>query len=133
VIVFLDAAIVIYFVEQPATWGSRAAARIAAIRAGRNQLAVSDLVRMECFTGPLKNSNLAFLNAFTAFFGLADVKVLAITPSVCDRAARVRATHNFKPLDSLHLAAAVEHGCDQFLTNDQQLARFADIAVEVLT
>jgi predicted nucleic acid-binding protein len=34
--------------------------------------------------------------------------------------------------DSLHLAAAVEGGCDRFLTNDARLSRFPDIPVEVL-
>jgi predicted nucleic acid-binding protein len=34
--------------------------------------------------------------------------------------------------DALHLAAAIEFGCDVFLTNDNQLAAFPDIAIEVL-
>ncbi len=35
--------------------------------------------------------------------------------------------------DCLHLAAAIEHGCGLFLTNDAQLPRCSAIAVEVLT
>ncbi|HEX4610339.1 MAG TPA: hypothetical protein VH092_19270 [Urbifossiella sp.] len=34
--------------------------------------------------------------------------------------------------DALHLAAAIESGCDRFLTNDGQLANFPDILVEEL-
>jgi len=34
--------------------------------------------------------------------------------------------------DALHIAAAIESGCDLFLTNDNQLANFSDIAIEVL-
>jgi predicted nucleic acid-binding protein len=34
--------------------------------------------------------------------------------------------------NAFHLAAAVEFGCDVFLTNDNQLANFPDITVEVL-
>jgi predicted nucleic acid-binding protein len=34
--------------------------------------------------------------------------------------------------DAIHLAAAIETGCDVFLTNDNQLANFLDITVEVL-
>jgi hypothetical protein len=33
----------------------------------------------------------------------------------------------------LHLAAAIEGGCDRLLTNDYRLSRCTDIAVEVLT
>jgi predicted nucleic acid-binding protein len=38
-----------------------------------------------------------------------------------------------KPLDSLHLAAAVEHRCTLFLTGDVQLKRFPEIPVEILS
>ena len=34
--------------------------------------------------------------------------------------------------DALHLAAAIEFGCEVFLTNDNQLANFPDITVEEL-
>ena len=37
-----------------------------------------------------------------------------------------------KLADALHLAAAIEFGCDEFLTNDNQLANFPDITVEEL-
>jgi predicted nucleic acid-binding protein len=130
-IVFLDANPVISFIEQPAVWGTIATARIAALRVAGHLLAVSDLVRMECQVGPLKAGDAVRLNAFLTFFASRDVNVLPVTAGVCDRAARIRATCNLKPLDSLHLAAAVEHGCGLFLTADARLARFPDIAVEV--
>jgi predicted nucleic acid-binding protein len=131
-IVFLDANPVIYFIEQPPVWGPKATARIAAFRAAGEQLAVSDLIRMECLVGPLKRADATTLNDFLAFFAAPDVQTLAVKAGVCDRAARIRATYNFKPLDSLHLAAAVEHGCGLFLTADARLARFPDITIEVL-
>jgi hypothetical protein len=65
VIVFLNAAPVIYFVEQPPVWGRNATARIAALRAGGDRLAVSDLVRMECLVGPLKAADATRVAAFT--------------------------------------------------------------------
>jgi predicted nucleic acid-binding protein len=34
--------------------------------------------------------------------------------------------------DALHLAAAIESGCDAFLTNDDQLRNFPDLTVEEL-
>ena len=39
--------------------------------------------------------------------------------------------YGFKPLDALHLAAAVEHGCTRFLSIDV-LKKFPDILVELL-
>jgi predicted nucleic acid-binding protein len=51
---------------------------------------------------------------------------------VCERAARIRATHRFQSPDALHLAVAVENNCGLFLTNDIRLQHFPDLAVEIL-
>jgi uncharacterized protein len=131
--VFLDTNLVIYFIEQPPIWGAKTTARIAALLASDERLAINDLVRMECQVGPLKAGDHLLLNKFHIFFASPDVQVLALTSAICDGAARIRALYNFKPLDSLHLATAVEAGCTLFLTNDAALARFPDIRVEVLT
>lgn len=49
-----------------------------------------------------------------------------------DRATEIRARHGFKTPDAIHLACAVTTKCDLFLTNDKQLERFKEIAVEVV-
>lgn len=131
--VFLDTNIVIYFVEQTPAWGAKVRARVAVLRAAGDRLAISDLVRMECRVGPLRTGNTTLLGDFVNFFNDPDVSVFAATPAVCDRAAEIRALYNFKPLDALHLAAAVLNGCGLFLTHDARLSRFPDITVEVLS
>lgn len=130
--VYLDTSPVIYFVEQPPVWGVRATARITSLVASGERLALSDLTRMECRAGPLKANDRARLQDFDDFFALPDVQVFPLTSAVCDRAAQIRATYNFKPLDCLHLAAAVEDGCTLFLTNDTRLRQFSGLTVEVL-
>jgi predicted nucleic acid-binding protein len=87
---------------------------------------------MECLVGPLKANDAGLLANYIAFFRSPDVSVLPVSPPVCDRAARVRAQYGFRPLDSLHLAAAVEHGCMRFLSSDAQLKRFLHIPVETV-
>ena len=130
--VFLDTNTTIYFVEQTPGWGAKVTTRISGCRAAGESLAVSDLVRRECMVGPLKQNDQKRLADFTSFFAAPDMAVLPITPAVCDRAALIRAQYGFKPLDCLHLAAAVEHRCVRFLTNDAPLQKFRDIAVELI-
>lgn len=130
--VFLDTCLVIYLIEQPPTWGPKATARIAALLAAGERLAVSDLVRMECQVGPLKSGDHLLLAKIATFFASPDVQVLPVSAAACDRAATVRARHGFRALASLHLAAAVEHGCTTFLTNDARLSGFPDVTVEIL-
>jgi predicted nucleic acid-binding protein len=133
VIVFLDTNIVIYSVERNLVWGPKVAVRLAALKGAGDEAAISDLIRMECRVGPLKSGNMVRLNEFDAFFASPEVQVFPATAAVCDRASEIRAAHGFKPLDALHLAAAIENHCGLFLTNDTRLSRFAGIPIEVLT
>lgn len=131
--VFLDANLIIYFVERTPFWGQKASARLAALRAVGESFAVTELVRMECLVGPIKAGDANRLADVTAFFAAPNLVLLPITTAVAQRGAALRATHKFQPLDALHLAAAIEHGCGLFLTNDVNLKKCTDIAVEVLT
>jgi predicted nucleic acid-binding protein len=131
--VFLDANIVIYLIERTPDRGLAAAKCIQNLIAQGQRLVVSDLVRMECRVRPLRLNDAVTLSAFDGYFSSEDVDVTTITAAVCDRAAAIRAQYNFHPMDSLHLAAAVEHGCQRFLTHDLRLQSFSDINIEVLS
>lgn len=132
-IVCLDANIIIYYVERNPVWEPKVSARLKAIAAAGDSLAASDAALLECLVGPFQSGDSATLADYQKFFGSPDVQMLAVTPTVWQCAARLRAAFNLKPLDSIHLASAVEHGCGLFLTNDAPLARCTAIAVEVLT
>jgi uncharacterized protein len=131
--VYLDANIVIYLVENHPVWGPKALARITQLRASGDQIAVGDASRLECLVGPYILSDPKILADYSAFFQAPDMTVFPLTAAVCEQAARIRATYSVKPLDALHLATAIEHGCGLFLTNDSQLQKCALITVEVLT
>jgi predicted nucleic acid-binding protein len=131
--VFLDTNIVIYLIERTPNLGPVAAKCIQSLIIQGQRLVVSDLVRMECRVRPLRLNDAITLSAFDGYFGSEDVDVATITAAVCDRAAAIRAQYHFPPMDSLHLASAVEHGCQLFLTHDLRLRSFSDIAVDVLS
>jgi predicted nucleic acid-binding protein len=131
-IICLDANIVIYLVEGNPVWEPKASARVKALAAAGDEIAVSDAVRLECLVGPYASGDLKVLAAYQTFFGSPALRFLGCTAGVWERGARIRASHGFEALDALHLATAVEYGCGLFLTGDSQLARFPDIPVEVL-
>lgn len=132
-IVCLDANVIIYYIERNPVWEPKVSARLKAIASAGDFLAASEAALLECLVGPFQSGDSATLTDYQKFFGARDVQLLPVTPAVWQRAAQLRATFNFKPLDSIHLASAVEHGCSLFLTNDAPLARCTAIAVEVLT
>lgn len=130
-ILFLDTNIVIYAVEQNPVFGPKVVTRLATARATGDSIMLSDLTRMECLVLPLRVGDVALQQTYRGFFALTTV--VPIAPIVCDRAALIRASNRFKPMDSLQLAAALEHGANVFLTNDARLNSFSGLKVEVLT
>ncbi len=113
--IYLDAAPIIYVVEQVALLAAVVDARLSA--AGVVRVA-SHLTRMECRVKPLRNGDHALLQDFDTYFVGTIAEMVPLSMSVFDRAAEIRAHYGFKTPDAIHLAAAVESACDVFLTND---------------
>jgi predicted nucleic acid-binding protein len=130
--IYCDSVILISLLDTVGPFNLRAVARMTALQTAGDVAAFSDLTRLECRMKPLKLGAVAKLAQFDDFFVRPDVRFVPITTAVFDRATVIRANHNFKLADALHLAAAVESGCDRFLTNDSRLVAFTDIPVEVL-
>ena len=131
-IVYLDSMIVIDLVEGPDPFRTQARDRLDQLVAAGDQAAISDLTRLECRVKPIRLGDAALLADYDAFFASPDLLRFGLPAPVFDRATEIRAQHGFRLADSLNLAAAVEHACGRFLTNDAQLRRFPDITVEVL-
>jgi predicted nucleic acid-binding protein len=131
-LIYFDSVILIYLFDHSGSFNGRALARLTTLQAAGDQIAVSDLTRLECRVLPVKLGDATKLVVYDSFFARSDVHLVPMPAAVYDQATLIRATHNFKLADSLHLASAANAGCDRFLTNDTRLSRFADIAIEIL-
>jgi predicted nucleic acid-binding protein len=131
-LIYCDSVILIYYFEGAPSFKARATTRLTAMWTARDGILTSDLVRLECRMLPIRVGDAVRLADYDQFFSQAGVQRASITSAVFDRATLIRAAHNFKLADSLHLAAAVQAGCDRFLTNDTRLSSFTDVAVEAL-
>jgi predicted nucleic acid-binding protein len=127
---YLDSNIVIRLVEQKTPAWQVLAAQLAALAGGDSLYVVSDLVHMECLVKPLALGDTAMRALYEAYLDTLDV--VALTRSVCVRAAGIRARHRFGTPDALHLAAAIEAGCDAFVTSDRRLSGFPEIEVALI-
>jgi uncharacterized protein len=126
--VYLDAAPVIYTVEQVPLYAAAVDARLSAHGIVR---VASDLTRMECRVKPLREGNADLLKDFDDYFEEALAEIVALSRELIDRTTEIRAQYGFKTPDVIHLAAAVASGCDVFLTNGHRLNRFTDITIEI--
>ena len=131
-IIYWDSVITIYLLDHTGSFQARARARLATLEKAGDRIAVSDLSRLECRIKPIRTGDAASLAQFDAFFARPDVQRVPLSTAVYDRATLLRATYNSKLGDSLHLAAAIEAGCDLLLTNDHRLSKCTEIRIEVL-
>ncbi|MBM3476237.1 MAG: type II toxin-antitoxin system VapC family toxin [Armatimonadetes bacterium] len=130
---YLDASILIPIVQSLPAEKAQQSARLAE-RIGRETTwVVSDLVRMECRVRPLARGDWSMLADVERFFASPEVVCLSFPSAVFDRAAAIRAQFGYRTPDALHLAVAVEAGCDAFVTADRHLEGFTAMPVTLLT
>ena len=140
---YLDTVIVIYAVEGNPIDKKRAKVHLDALEQAGHRFAISELTRTECLVPVFGPGEGQRLSDFFRFFHGPNLRTLGLTAAMYNRASAIRGGHTYPAIppvqpkryglaDSLHLAAAIESGCDVFLTNDNQLAGFHDIKVEVL-
>lgn len=127
--VYLDSVLIIYLIDQHPTFEPLVSAWLTA---NPCDIVSSELGRLEALVLPTRNGDAARVAAFETFFSSGVSELVPFTRAVYDRAVHIRATTKIKTPDALHLAAAVESGCDLFLTNDHQLRHFTGITVEVI-
>jgi uncharacterized protein len=119
-LIYLDACLVIYLIEQHPRWaGPLERAMMAQI--GLASFAVSPLVKCECLVGPIKRGDLGLRRDFTDFF--AQQVSLAMPEPIYLQAAEMRAHFGLRTPDALHLACAQHYRCDSLWTNDDRLTR----------
>lgn len=130
--VYLDANVVIFYVERNALFFPQLKARLLD-PAKRVDVVFSDLVRMETRLHPMRMGAHDLLAQYDHFFQALQVQPVPMSGSVFDLATQLRAEHRLKTPDALHLAAAIHAGCDEFWTHDRHLAAAAQNRLQVVT
>jgi uncharacterized protein len=143
VLFYLDTVIVIYAVEGNPVDQKRALDHLAALEQAGHRFAISELTRTECLVPVFGSGDGQRLSDFFRFFHGPNLRTIELTAPIYLRSSAIRGGHAYRAVppaqpkryglaDSLHLATAIECGCDAFLTNDNQLANFPDITIEEL-
>jgi predicted nucleic acid-binding protein len=117
-LLYLDSCVVIYYVEQHPQFFTRIDDRL---NDADTRIVVSDLTRLECLVQPLRQGDVILQKQYEFFFGASDLTVVGCPGRVFDLATELRARHRLKTPDALHLAAAIEAGCEEFWSNDHCL------------
>lgn len=118
--VYLDSCIIMYLVEGNYVLKSDLIKMLQPKGKPRPQLYYSDLARFEC--GVRRHGKILPIIAeqYQEFFASPGFSRISLTPSVFDLAADLRVRQKLRPIDALHLSAALMAGCDTILTNSER-------------
>lgn len=130
---YLDACIVIYLVERHPTPEVPVREQLRKRAPQGLTLCWSDLTRMETRVLPLREKQTERRAHLERFYAEPVAERVAITRQIFELATQLRAGHALNTPDALHLAAAIEAGCDELWTNDRRLEAAAGGQLHTLT
>lgn len=132
-LVYPDTNVLIYLIENRLGLARKVRARLYPTYDAFPVLVFSELTRMECLVHPVRTGDSFVLAAYEKLFANADYRFSSFDRPCFDLAIKLRAEQGLKTPDAMHLAAAIQAGCDEFWTNDQRLANAAQGHLQIVT
>jgi len=129
--VALDSAPLIYYVEAHPLFSERLQPFFEALEKRRLEATISAITIAEVLVHPLRFKRTKLVEAYRELF-MTYLRVTALSSSIAEKAASLRAVHNLKTPDAIHIATALDQKADFFLTNDAKLSRLPQPQVLVL-
>ena len=121
---YLDANLYIYVFEGIETYRTRMAGLLAAIDRQDASVVASELLFTELLPRPMKDGRQDLVERYLELFSRTPrIHLVPVDRRVILRSVHLRADFGLRSMDALHLATALVHDCETFVTNDQRLAR----------
>jgi predicted nucleic acid-binding protein len=121
---YIDANPIIYAYEAEPPLRNAALAWLAKVRFDPSiSLITSWLTRMEVRCQPIRLGQIQLLNLYESFFENPSLYVVSVSDSVVEAATLLRA-RRAGAADAIHIATAIENGCDAVLTKDADWKKF---------
>ena len=130
---YLDANLYIYVFEGIETYRTRMAGLLAAIDRQGVDVVASELLFTELLPRPMKDGRQDLVERYLELFrSTPRIHLVPVARQVILRSVQLRAEFGLRSMDALHVATALAHGCETFVTNDQRLARVDRLRVLTL-
>lgn len=133
--VYVDANVLIYSVERVQPYIQVLDQFWLDASARHLDVATSELSVLEVLVGPFKKGDVAFEADYRrALYSTRNLRLVSISESILDRAARLRAVvPGLKTPDAIHAATAFEENCGFLLTNDPGFRQVPTLNVTLLS
>ena len=133
-LLYVETPPIIYYVESHPTYVDRMGFIIDYLEQSQSLRAISSVITLaEVLMHPIKENKQTLVKEYQdILLNSAEFSLMPVTVSVAQSAARFRAQYNLRTPDALHVATAIDAGCDAFLTNDLGLKRVNELTILVL-
>ena len=119
--VYVDTNIFIYFIEATPGMFERVVALLNHANRVGARLVTCELTVAECLYKPHRDGDAELIAGYEKLFASGGVEITPLDGGLARRAARHGGELGLKLIDAIHYIAALEAGCDVFVTGD---ARF---------
>lgn len=129
----IDTSPLIYYIEENPQYDKFIAEVFDRFERTEFEIIVSSLAITEVMSFPVRLGNDKLANLYYRFLTeTTGIKVFPTNIEVAYKAAILRAKYSLKTVDAVHLATAIESGCNAFLTNDFTFKRVTEIRILIL-
>ena len=129
----LDANLYVYALEGIETHRATMAGLLAAIDRQDVSVVASELLFTELLPRPMKDGRQDLIERCLELFSRTpSIHLAPVDRRVILRSVHLRADFGLRSMDALHLATALVHDCETFVTNDRRLARVDRLRVLTL-
>lgn len=123
----------IYYVENHPVYADKVDAIFQIVESMTIEIKTSVITLSETLMKPIQSGDQLLTDSYRKLLTETNaISLISITPELAEKAAYLRAQYNLRTPDALHIAAAIESGCDAFLTNDQGFSRVTELRVLLL-
>lgn len=128
--VYIDTNIFIYFLDGKEPFFSTVSPFFDMVLNGEVIGYTGEAVIAETMVQPYKLGNIASIERFKSFFYQEDfLTIQAHDSKAFDFASKIAGTKGMKLVDSLHIATALQAGCDYFITHDKGIKPMEGIEI----
>ena len=129
----LDTAPFIYFIEESETYRNIVRPIFFEIDSGNIEAITSTITLLEVLVHPLRTGNEALAEQYREILlSSAGLITFEISHKISEMASRLRAKYSIRTPDAIQIAAGIQHGAADFLTNDPNLRKVSEIKIRIL-
>ncbi len=117
-LVYIDTNIFVYLVEVDPRFYRGARKVFQALEKVEARIVASELTIAECLYQPSRMDNSPAVEAYERLFASGEIEIIPLDGALAKRASMRGGKVGLKLIDAVHYFAALEYGCEVFLTID---------------